>query len=117
MRIVKYYKHNNSMKILTIIGGFLGFIYCYYGILNMRFVYKDVMHLLAQLIDFEGFLGYFTGMFIAALTLLVAFKPNDPIPWNWILLLTSAILLMVNAHVIAGIPVLFAAIIGLFSGE
>ncbi|MBA7545692.1 hypothetical protein ES705_38064 [subsurface metagenome] len=103
------------MKLFTIGGGFLGFMYCFYGIVNMYFMYDSFISLLTQLFKIDGFFGYVLGMFIAALTLLIAFKPDDPFPWHWLLLLLFSILLMIFCHIIAGIPVLIAGVIGLFN--
>ena len=102
------------MKLFTISGGFLGLMYCIYRILNMHFTYNSFINLFHE-ITRNGYLGYILGMFIAALTLLVAFKPNDPLPWHWLLLLMFSILLMMVVHIIAGIPVFVASIIGLFN--
>jgi hypothetical protein len=103
------------MKLFTIAGGFLGFIYSFFGIMNMYFMYDSFISLLTQLFKIDGFFGYVLGMFIAALTLLTVFKPDDPLPWHWLLLLLFSILLMIFCHIIAGIPVLIAGIIGLFN--
>ena len=103
------------MKLFTISSGFLGLIYCGAGIYYMRFTYNDIFTLFDQLFKWNGFLGYILGMFIASLTLLVAFKPNDPLPWHWILLLFFSILLMIVIHIIAGLPALVAGIMGLIN--
>lgn len=103
------------MKLFTISSGFLGLMYCIWGILNMHFTYNSFINLFKEMTRFNGYLGYILGMLIAALTLLVAFKPNDPLPWHWLLLLMFSILLMMIVHIIAGIPVFVASIIGLFN--
>ncbi len=113
--MVKYYRHNGAMKLFTISGGFLGLIYCFWGILGMNFTYNSLLNLFTQIFNINGYMGYILGMFIAALTLLVAFKPGDPLPWHWLLLLLFSILLMMFVHVIAGAPIFVAGIIGLFS--
>jgi len=103
------------MKLFTISGGFLGLLYCFWGILGMHFTYSSLLMLFTQIFNINGYLGYVLGMFIAALTLLVAFKPNDPLPWHWLLILMFSILLMMFVHIIAGIPVFVAGVIGLFN--
>ena len=102
------------MKLFTISSGFLGLMYCIWGILNLHFTYNSFTNLLNEITS-NGYLVFILGMFIAALTLLVAFKPNDPLPWHWLLLLMFSILLMMIVHIIAGIPVFVASIIGLFN--
>ncbi len=113
--MVKYYKHNGSMKLFTISSGFLGLMYCIWGIINMHFTYSSLDSLFDQIFNLNGYFGYILGMFIAALTLLIAFKPNDPLPWHWLILMMFSILLMMFVHIIAGIPVFVAGIIGLFN--
>ena len=115
IEVVKYYKHNGVMKLFTISGGFLGLMYCFWEILSMHFTYNSLLNLFTQIFNIDGYLGYILGMFISALTLLVAFKPGDPLPWHWLLLLLFSILLMTFVHVIAGLPIFGAGIIGLFS--
>jgi hypothetical protein len=103
------------MKLFTISGGFLGLIFCFWGIRNLHFTYNSFINLINEIIKINGYLGYISGMFIAALTLLVAFKPNDPLPWHWLVLLMFSILLMIFVHIIAGFPVLVAGVMGLFN--
>lgn len=79
----------------------------------MSFTFNSVFTLLSQLFRINGFLGYVLGMFFASLTLLVVFKPNDPIPWHWLVLLLFSILLITFSFLLGGILVLFAAVLGL----
>jgi len=79
----------------------------------MNLSFNSFTSLLTQLFSISGFFGYVLGMFIAALTLLVALKPDDPLPWHWSVLISFSILLMVFSHLIAGFPVLVAGIIRL----
>jgi hypothetical protein len=103
------------MKLFVICSGFLGLMYCIWGIINMNFMYHSFISLITQILDFNGYLGYLLGMFIAGLTLLVAFKPNDPFPWHWILIFMFSILSMLFIHIIVGAPAFVAGIIGLFN--
>lgn len=79
----------------------------------MNISFNSFSSLLTQLFSINGFFGYVLGMFIAALTLLVASKPDDPLPWHWSVLISLSILLMGFSHLIAGFPVLVAGIIKL----
>jgi hypothetical protein len=50
---------------------------------------------------------------VVILTFWVALKPNNPIPFHWIVLLIFAILLIIFVDIIAGVLVLIAFFIGL----
>ena len=80
----------------------------------MSFSFNSFFTLFNQLSQINGFLGYVLGMFLASLTLLVALKPNDPLPWHWLVLLLLGILLITFSFLLGGIAVFAAAIIGLF---
>ena len=113
-KITKYYKHNKIIKVLTIVGGFGGFVYGVYQITYMSFSFNNIFTLFDQIFQLNGFIGYVLGMFVASLTLLAAFKPNDPIPWHWLVLLSFSILLISFSFLLGGVAVLAAGILGLF---
>lgn len=113
-KISKYYKHNKIIKVLTIVGGFGGFVYGVYQITYMSFSFNNIFTLFDQIFQLNGFLGYVLGMFFASLTLLTAFKPNDPIPWHWLVLLLLSILLISFSFLLGGVAVLAAGVLGLF---
>ncbi len=111
----KTYKNEGIMKALTIIGAIVSLIFVILGLLSFYNVYYvpypywnpfgvDVLQVI---------IGSIVGLVIAALTLMCAVKPGDPIPFNWVILLIFAILLIVFAHVLGGVLVLIAFLIGL----
>ncbi|MFW9897234.1 MAG: hypothetical protein ACFFD7_15635, partial [Candidatus Thorarchaeota archaeon] len=54
------------------------------------------------------------GVVIVVLTLLVGLRPNEPLPFHWLVLFILAILLAVfGAGIWAAVLVIIAAIIGL----
>ena len=106
--MVKYYKHNKIIKILTIIGGFAGLMYCFYQISSTTQINNW-----NEIFGFGRFVRNLIGMIIATLTLLVALKPDDPLPWHWLLLLTFAILLIIFSYLMGGILVLIGGVLGL----
>ena len=106
--MVKYYKHNKIIKILTIIGGFAGLMYCLYQISS-----KTQIISWYEIFGFGRFVRNLIGMIIATLTLLVALKPDDPLPWHWLLLLAFAILLIIFSYLMGGILVLTGGVLGL----
>ncbi|MFW9872455.1 MAG: hypothetical protein ACFFG0_05075 [Candidatus Thorarchaeota archaeon] len=101
------------MKLCTGVGGLGGVVYSFMRIVNMRLEYKSTLDLIAQLFRINGFLGYLLGMVIASLALVLAFKPNDPIPWHWLILLFFGVLIILLSHLWSGISVLTAGIVGL----
>lgn len=109
--MAKYYKQNWLVKFFTVAGGFIGLMYCFFGILDVDISYKSFSSLMTQLFSISGFFGYVLGMVIAVLTMLVASSPNDPIPWHWSVLISFSILLMLFSHLIAGFSVLAAGFI------
>jgi len=100
------------MKLFTILSGCFGLYYCFKEIYQMRFTYDNIFTLFDQIFRWNGFFRYVLGMFIASLVLLVTFKPNDPLPWNWLLLLLFSILLIFICHFFVGLWVLIASVIG-----
>jgi len=106
--VVKYYKHNKIIKVLTIIGSFAGLIYCLYQISSTTQIISW-----NEIFGFGRFVRNLIGMIIAALTLLVAFKPDDPLPWHWLLLLAFSVLLLFFSYLMGGILVLIGGVLGL----
>ena len=106
--MVKYYKHNKIIKIMTIIGGFAGLMYCLYQISSTTQINSWY-----EIFGFGRFVRNLIGMVVATLTLLVALKPDDPLPWHWLLLLAFAILLIIFSYLMGGILVLIGGVLGL----
>jgi hypothetical protein len=58
--------------------------------------------------------NFIIAVVIVVLTFLVGLKPNDPIPFHWIVLLILGILLIVfGAGIWAGVLLIIAFLIGL----
>jgi len=106
--MVKYYKHNKLIKLLTIAGGLAGLMYCLYQISTTTRIESWY-----EIFGFGIFVQNLIGMIIAALTVLVALKPDDPLPWHWLLLLAFGILLIIFSWLMGGICVLIGAVAGL----
>ncbi len=106
--MVKYYKHNKIIKVLTIIGSFAGFMFCLYEISR-----TTQINSWSEIFGFNSFLRNLLGMIIAATTLLVSFKPDDPLPWHWLLLLPLGISLTFLSYILGGILVIIGSVIAL----
>jgi ABC-type polysaccharide/polyol phosphate export permease len=100
------YKHNDLMKILTILGGLVGLASAILVLANYD--------LPATFSAVDRVISAIVGIVIAALTLLCAMRPDDPIPWHWLILFILAILLFVFSGLWGGVLVILAALIGLF---
>jgi len=103
--MAKKYEHNDLMKILTILGGLVGLASAILVIANYD--------LPATISAFDRVVSGIVGIVIAVLTLLCAMRPDDPIPWHWIILFVLAILLIVFSGLWGGVLVIIAALIGL----
>ncbi|MHA2393363.1 MAG: hypothetical protein ACXAEX_15590 [Promethearchaeota archaeon] len=102
------------MKLLAILGGLGGLYFGFKRIYYMRITFYGMSDLFTQIFSLNGFLGLFTGIVVASLTVLVTVKPNDPLPWHYGILILFGILLFPFNHLLAGIAVLGAGIIGFF---
>ncbi|MFX1310052.1 MAG: hypothetical protein ACFE8C_10180 [Promethearchaeota archaeon] len=104
----KYYKRNRLIKLLTFFGGIGGLIYCLYQISTTTQIESWF-----EIFGFSRFVRNLIGMIVAALTILVTLKPNDPLPWHWLLLLAFGILLVIFSWLMSALFVLGGAVFGL----
>ncbi len=107
--VKKHYKNEGIMKFLTIIGALIGIVYLILRLTEIGTRYQlfpiDIgIHWVAAII---------IGFAVAIITLLAGIKPNDPIPFNWIMLFILAVLMIIFVDILAGILVLIAFLIGL----
>ncbi len=105
----KHYKNEQLMKFLVIIGALVGLAtlilsiagFGYYGYVN-------------PLVALDRVIVFIIGLVVVVLTFWCALKPNDPIPFHWLVLFILAILLVVfGAGIWACVLVVIAALIGL----
>ena len=93
------YKNEGLMKVLVILGA-LAWLENY-GFVN-------------PLVALDRIIVFIIGLVIVVLTFWVGFKPNDPIPFHWLILIIFAILLVVfGAGIWACVLVLIAGVIGI----
>ena len=107
------YKHDQIMKFLTILGGLVG----------LAFIIIDFLrHGGATIPDYamidpnvlDPVLELIVGLVVVAITLLVGIKPDDPIPFHWLVLFILAVLLVIfGGGVWACALLLIAGLIGL----
>ena len=110
--MAKHYKNEQLMKILTVLGAIVGLVYIingFAGLAGMGFL-PIIVNI--QLLD--TIINLIIGLVVVILTFLVALKPNQPLPFHWLVLIILAILLVIfNAGIVACVLVLIAAIVGL----
>jgi len=107
----KKYKNEGIMKLLTILGailGILGAVSFFASLAGSPFLPSPFTPANANAIVYGILL-----LIISILTFLCAYRPDDPLPFNWVVLLIMAILLFVFGSLWGGLCVIVAAIIGL----
>ncbi len=110
--MTKHYKNEQIMKILTVLGALVGLVYIVNGFAGLAGVSFLPPVISIQLLD--AIISLIIGLVVVILTFLVALKPNQPLPFHWLVLLILAILLVIfSAGIYAMILVLIAAIVGL----
>ncbi|NVM16458.1 MAG: hypothetical protein HWN80_01990 [Candidatus Lokiarchaeota archaeon] len=110
--MTKHYKNEGIMKILTILGALVGLVYIINGFAGLAGY--DFLPLIVSIQLLDRIITLIIGLVVVILTFLVAWKPNNPLPFHWLMLLILAILLVIFAAGIwACVLVLIAAIIGL----
>jgi len=107
--MTKNYKNGQLMKFLTVIGAVVGL-----ATLILRLAHIENYGYVAPLVSLNEVVVFIIGLVIVVLTFWVALKPNDPIPFHWLVLIILAILLVVfGAGIWACVLVLIAGLIGL----
>jgi len=100
--------YRKVMRILTIFGGVIGFLYVFLRLYNV----EDV----SQWIQDKGIVSVIfvnCGLLIAGFTIITALKPGNPIPWHWITLMTLATLTTIFIHLLPAILIFIASILEL----
>ena len=105
----KHYKNEGIMKFLTIIGALVGIVYLILRLTEIGTRYQ----VFPINLGLNFVLAIIIGFAVAIITLLAGIKPNNPIPFNWIMLFILAVLMIIFVDVLAGVLVLIAFLIGL----
>ena len=106
--MTRHYRNEKLMKFLTIIGALVGLATIIFGLFGYNFTYVD------PLTGLDIIIRRIVGLVIVLLTFLVALKPNNPLPFHWLVLFILGILLVVfSAGIWAAVLVIIASLIGL----
>jgi len=105
------------MKFLTILGGLVGILTIILGLANIYDTWGPLSNtpIVGPLVDrtVERIIIAIIGLIICAITLAAGLKPDDPIPWHWLVLFILAILMVVFGALWGALLVIIAALIGL----
>ena len=102
--------YRKLMRFLTILGGTIGFLNIFLRLYNIENVNNWI-----QDIGLGNAIFINCGLLIAGFTIITAFKPDNPIPWNWITLITLAALTTIFIHFLPAILILIVGIIELIN--
>ena len=100
--------YRKLMRFLTILGGTFGFLNIFLRLYNIENV-----NIWIQDIGLGSVIFINCGLVIAGFTIITALKPDNPIPWHWITLITLAALTTVFIHFLPAILILIVGIIEL----
>ncbi len=87
--MTKHYKNEGIIKVLVILGALVGLI-----TLILRFAHIESYGYVGPLVDLDRIIVLIIGLVIVIITFWVGFRPNDPIPFHWLVFLILAILLI-----------------------
>ena len=96
------------VRLLTILGGLLGFLFVFSKLYNIEDVNQSI-----QYTGLSSVISANIGMVIACFAVTLALKPDNPIPWHWITLMILSALIFVFIHFLPAILVTGASIIEL----
>jgi len=100
--------YRKLMRFLTILGGTFGFLNIFLRLYNIENVNIWIHNIGLGSVIFIN-----SGLVIAGFTIITALKPDNPIPWHWITLITLAALTTVFIHFLPAILILIVGIIEL----
>ena len=100
--------YRKLMRFLTILGGTFGFLNVFLRLYNIENV-----NIWIQDIGLGSVIFINCGLVIAGFTIITALKPDNPIPWHWITLITLAALTTVFIHFLPALLILIVGIIEL----
>lgn len=107
--MTKKYKNEGLMKVLVILGALVGLITLILFLARM-----ENYGFVNPLVVLDRIFIFIIGLVIVVITFWVGFKPNNPIPFHWVVLIILAILLVVfGAGIWACVLVLIAGLIGI----
>jgi len=96
------------MRFLTILGGVIGIIIVFLKLYEIENIEVWLLNLGVGNLIFIN-----CGFLIAGFTVITALKPNNPIPWHWITLVTLAALTLIFINILPAILILVSGVLEL----
>ena len=97
--------YEKIVKFLLLVGGIIALFYCFFNLFNMG----ELNEWIANYGLTDPALNLI-GMIIASIELHATVKPNDPIPYNWILIVILGVLLTIFSLLLSGGIIIVGAI-------
>ena len=109
--MARHYKNEGIMKVLTILGGIVGL---FTVILSLTPYSGYTYAFVSPLTGLDIVINVIVGIIVSIITIWAGLKPNNPIPFHWVMLIILAVLLIVfGAGIWACVLVIIAALIGI----
>ena len=83
------------MKLLTILGGLIGLAYILIDFMRYLGIPIPDLYAMVDPNALEPILELIVGIVVVAVTLLAGVRPDDPIPFHWLVLFILGVLLIV----------------------
>ena len=100
--------YRKIMRFLTILGGVIGIIIVFLKLYEIENIEVWLLNLGVGNLIFIN-----CGFLIAGFTVITALKPNNPIPWHWITLVTLAALTLIFINILPAILILVSGVLEL----
>ena len=102
------------MKVLTILGGIVGLFTVILSLPLFSAYYSYTYGFVGPLTGLDIVINVIVGIVVSIITIWAGLKPNNPIPFHWVMLIILAVLLIVfGAGIWACVLVIIAALIGI----
>jgi len=98
----KDYKNYKLISFLCIIGGLVGVVFAIIDLVNG-----------VQAVNIERILYSFLGIVFSIVVLLQCLKPDNPVPYHWLLFIIFGILVAIFANLVGGIIVIIGGLVAL----
>ncbi len=103
--MAKQAKYNDIAKILDILGGLIVLIGAILSLAGAAYFGPAGFGVVNWIV------GAIIGIILGIIVILAAIRPNDPIPWNGVVVLILGIIVLIIASLIGGILIIIAGIL------
>jgi len=100
--------YRKIVRFLTVLGGAIGIFIVFLKLYEIENVDVWLLNLGVGNLIFIN-----CGFLVAGFTIVTALKPNNPIPWHWITLVTLAALTLIFINVLPAVLILVSGVIEL----